>query len=141
MTRVFVPVQVHEINLAPSEEKSISKLLHRFSLDLKKWALVMEWSNNELAYNTNGDNTFEVCFAKSSWNEHAILEKACAGAQSRLMFAILKLFAQIQQAIPLEKFAYIWYVYICYPEKNMQTNQHRCPHASLSIFAGLNHQQ
>jgi hypothetical protein len=114
-----------EINLSPSQAKSIRKLLHGFSLDLKKWTMTMEWRNNELTCNSNNDNNLEVCFSKSSWNEYTILEEACAGAQARLMFAVLKLFAEIQQVIPAEKLACIWYVdiqsivsYIGMPEKS-----------------------
>jgi hypothetical protein len=125
MMRIFVLVQAREINLSPSQAKSIRKLLHGFSLDLKKWTMTMEWRNNELTCNSNNDNNLEVCFSKSSWNEYTILEEACAGAQARLMFAVLKLFAEIQQVIPAEKLACIWYVdiqsivsYIGMPEKS-----------------------
>ena len=105
-------MQANEIKLSPSEARSTCKLLHEFSLDLKKRNLAMEWSSNELAYTCNGDDNLEVCFTKSSWNLHYILRKACAGAQVRLRFAVFELFAKIQQVMPLEKFACIWYVFI-----------------------------
>lgn len=144
MIRVFVLVQAREINLSMSEEKSIKKLLHGFSLDLKKWTMTMEWSSTELIRNNNNDNNLEVCFANSSWNEYAILERVCSGAQSRLTFAVLKLFAEIQQVISSEKFAYIWYVYIQSITSYvvMQKNRHYYSHLNLFfVVAGHYHQQ